>query len=305
MNRLAAGAVAVSCGIAGAALYLAIVLGSPGALILVYLTQLPLFAAGLWLGAGAAVVAGAAATLMLFAASDLLASAMFAALNAVPVALLVRQALLARQREDGVTVWYPPGLLTAWLTAFALVGLGTAIAVLGGPAEMQAQLRLIVETALQRLPYPTNPEMTGIADGLAVVIPGIVVASWMVMAAVNGILAQGLLTRFGLNWRPAPDPAALELPLWIAFALAIGSGLTLFPGGSRFVGINMMVALSVPFSLSGLAVIHAGVRRLKHPRAALIVFYIAAALFGWPLFVAAALGLFETCFGLRRRLQTR
>src|SRR5665213_2147716 len=124
MGRLAAVSAAVLCGVGGGALYLAVLLGSPGALILVYLTQLPLFAAGLWLGVGAAVIAGTTATLMLLAASDVLAAAVFAGLNAVPVALLVRQALLARRAPDETVAWYPPGLLTGWLTAIAFAGIG-------------------------------------------------------------------------------------------------------------------------------------------------------------------------------------
>ena len=119
MGRLAAAAIAVLCGVVGGSLYLAVVLGSPGALILVYLTQLPLFVAGLWLGIGAAAIAGATATLVLLAASDAMAALLFAAINAVPVVLLVRQALLAQRQEDGTVLWYPPGLLTAWLTALA------------------------------------------------------------------------------------------------------------------------------------------------------------------------------------------
>ena len=77
---------------------------------------MPLFAAGLWLGVGAAAVAGLTATLMLLAASDLLAAAVFAGLNVVPVTLLVRQALLARRQPDETVAWYPPGMLAAWLT---------------------------------------------------------------------------------------------------------------------------------------------------------------------------------------------
>ena len=50
MTRIAMAAAAIGCGLAGACLYLALLLASPGALILVYLTQLPLFIAGLWLG---------------------------------------------------------------------------------------------------------------------------------------------------------------------------------------------------------------------------------------------------------------
>ena len=44
------------------------------------------------------------------------------------------------------------------------------------------------------------------------VIPGIVAASWMIMLVANGALAQGVLARFGANWRPSPDLAGLGLP---------------------------------------------------------------------------------------------
>ena len=97
MNRLPMAAIAVLCGGLSACLYLALLLSSPGAMILVYLTQLPLFFAGLWFGAAAAAIAGLSGAVVLFAAGDILAAAIFAALNAVPVVVLVRQALLARR----------------------------------------------------------------------------------------------------------------------------------------------------------------------------------------------------------------
>src|SRR5690242_21736264 len=109
MGRLGTAAIAVACGIAGGMLYLAVMLGTPGGLVLVYMTQLPLFIAGLWLGTGAAALAGLTGVLVLLAASDLLGAAIFAAVNAVPVLLLVRQALLARAGSDGAVLWYPPG----------------------------------------------------------------------------------------------------------------------------------------------------------------------------------------------------
>src|SRR5690348_9074002 len=105
MGRPANAAAAIACGAVGGFLYLAVVLGTPGALILVYMTQLPLFLAGLSLGAGAATIAGLSGSLVLFAASDLLGAAVFAALNAAPVVLLVRQALLAQRRSDGTFAW--------------------------------------------------------------------------------------------------------------------------------------------------------------------------------------------------------
>src|SRR5947208_6133083 len=221
MNRLATAAIAAAWGGVSACLYLGLVLGSPGALILVYLTQLPLFAAGLWLGAGAAALAGLTATVVLLAASDLLVAAIFAALNAVPVAILVRQALLARRGNDGTPVWYPAGRPTIWLTGLALGGIAAALLLLGGPEGLQATLRDIVGRALDHLTEGTLPDRDRVAATLAAIIPGVAAASWMVMAVLNSTLAHGVLARFRLAWRPSPDLAALSLSRWLTLALGI------------------------------------------------------------------------------------
>jgi hypothetical protein len=302
MGRFRSAAVAFGCGLGAACLYLAVVLGSPGALILVYMTQLPLFLAGLWLGAGAAALAGLTACLILLAASDFLAAAIFAALNAAPVVLLVRQALLARRSEDGTLAWYPPGRLAAWLTGLALIGIAAGFVLLGGPDGLQATLQDVVASVLDRLAGEAMPQRDQVAGTLAMVIPGVVAASWMVMAVINAALAQGVLARFGMNWRPSPDLAELGLPLWLPIALAVAAAAIVVGGSARFVGINMAIALSVPFCLAGLAVLHVAARRLSHPAMALVVFYTLAGLFGWPLVAIAVLGLLESWLGLRRRL---
>jgi hypothetical protein len=295
-------AVAVGCGVIGACLYSAVLLGTPGGLILVYLTQLPLFVAGLWLGTTAVAIAGATACIVMLALSDVIAAALFAALNAGPVVLVVRQALLARSAPDGALRWYPPGLLMGWLTALALGGVAVTLLLLGGPDGLQAGVREVVGHALDRITDQRIPQRDQIAATVALVMPGIVAASWMVMAVINGSLAQGVLARFGAAWRPSPDLAALTLPSWITILLGLAAAATAFGGPSRFVGINTMIALSVPFCLAGLAVLHAAVRRLTHPAVALVIFYTVAAMFGWPLLIVAVLGLLENWLGLRRRL---
>lgn len=302
MGRPSSVAAGVGLGAVAGLMYVAVMLGTPGALILVYMTQLPLFAAGLWLGTGAVVAGGVAGSLVLLAASDLLGAALFAVLNAVPVALLVRQALLARRRDDGSLAWYPPGLLAAWLTAYALAGIGVAVLLMGGPETLQASLRDVLSQVLDRVYGRRLPNRDQVAETLATIIPGIVAASWMVTAVVNGALAQGVLARFHANWRPSPDLAGLGLPIWLPIALGVAAAATALGGGPRFVGINAMIALSVAFCLAGLAVLHAAVRRLSHPVMALVFFYSTAALFGWPFLVIAILGLLESWLGLRRRL---
>jgi hypothetical protein len=302
MSRLVAVAVAIACGVAGGVLYLAVDIARPGALILVYMTQLPLFLTGLWFGTGAAALAGLTGSALLLAASKLLDAALFAAVNAVPVVLLVRQALLARVRSDGTVVWYPPGLLTAWLTGLALAGLGGALLLFGGPQGLHATLQSVVSQVLDRLARRPLPNRDEVADALALLIPGIVAASWMVMAVINAALAQGVLARFGANWRPTPDLARLGLPLWVPLALGLAAAATIFGGPFRFLGINMIIALLVPFCLAGLAVLHTAARRLSNPAMALVCFYTVAAMFGWPFLVIALLGLLESWLGLRRRL---
>jgi hypothetical protein len=301
MGRLGIAGSGALLGALGAGLYLAVLTGSPGALILVYLAQLPLFAAGLWLGGGAAAVAGLTASMVLLAASDIVAAALFAGLYAAPVVVLVRQALLARSGPSGALEWYPPGMLTAWLTGLGLAAFVAALLLLGGSNGIEALLREALAPAIDRFVDENGAARDALTALLALVIPGVIAASWMVMTASNATLAQGVLARFGRAWRPSPDLAALTLPKWIPLLLAIAAAATAFGGTARFFGINVMIVLAVPFCLAGLAVLHTLVRRLPRPQIPLVTFYVLAGLFGWPLLVIAVLGLLDAPLGLRRR----
>jgi hypothetical protein len=294
-------AIAALLGVAAALLYLAVALGSTGAAILVSLAQLPLFLAGLWLGLGGAAIASSSAVLVLFAAADWSDALLFAALDAVPAVVLVRQALLARRNAEAGLEWYPPGQLTAWLAGLALLGLGVGILALGGPHGLQDLLRRALDPALAQLTDASAAERTALEGVIAFVAPGVTAASWMVMTATNGVLAQGVLARFGANWRPSPDIAALALPFWLPLVAAAAAAATLFGGDARFVGVNVLIALVVPFCLGGLGLFHALARQYARPAVPLTIFYVLAGLFGWPFLVAAVMGLIDASLGLRRR----
>jgi uncharacterized protein YybS (DUF2232 family) len=121
------------------------------------------------------------------------------------------------------------------------------------------------------------------------------------MTATNGSLAQGLLARFGASWRPSPDLAALGLPMWIPVLLAFAAGATLLGETARFIGVNVLIVLAVPFCLAGLAVLHTVARRFPRPAVTLVTFYLLAGFLGWPLLLIALLGLLDSPLGLRRR----
>jgi hypothetical protein len=288
-------------GALGAALSLAVLTGSPGSLILVYLAQLPLFAAGLWLGVAAAAAAALTASVVLLAVGGIIAAALYAGLYAVPVVLLVRQALLARNGPQGAVEWYPPGLLTAWLTGLGLAALAAALLLLGGPSGIEALLRESLAPAIDRFVNESEASRGALTAELARVVPGVVAASWMVMTASTAMLAQGLLARFRVSWRPSPDLAALTLPIWVTVVFGVAVTATAMGGAARFLGINVMIVLAIPFCFAALAVLHAAVRRLRRPQIPLVGFYVLAGLLGWPLLVIAVVGLFDALFGLRRR----
>jgi hypothetical protein len=275
--------------------------GSTGSMILVYLAQLPLFAAGLWLGTGASASAGFVAGLILAGAGSLPAAGLFAALNVAPVVLLVRQSLLARTGPGNAVEWYPPGLMTAWLTGLGLVAAAVTFVFLGGPQGAQAALREALAPALDHRLDEITSELDELLAFVAFILPGIVAISWMAMTITNASLAQGLLARFGANWRPSPDLAALGLPIWIPVLLAGASGATLLGGTARFIGVNLLIVLAVPFCLAGLAVLHTVARRFPRPAVTLTVFYLLAGFLGWPLLLIALLGLLDSPLGLRRR----
>jgi hypothetical protein len=301
VNRPGGAAIAALLGGVAALPYLLAPAGSLGAIILVCLAQLPLFAAGLWLGVGASIIAGVAGSVILVAAGNLLAAVVFAGLNAIPVVLLVRQALLARTGAGGAIDWYPPGLLSAWLTGLGLAAIAATMIMLGGPDGMRAALH---EALAPTLDYSVDGNPVGreeLLGSLAFVLPGIIAVSWMGMATTNGILAQGLLARFGANWRPSPDIAVLGLPVWVPVLFALTAGVMLLGGTTRFIAVNVMIVLGVPFSLAGLAVLHSFARRLSRPTIPLVTFYVLAGLFGWPLLLVALLGVLDSSLGLWRR----
>ena len=71
----------------------------------------------------------------------------------------------------------------------------------------------------------------------------------------------------------------------------------------RFVGVNVIIILTLPFCLAGLAVLHTIARRFSRPNVPLVGVYVLTGLFSWPLLVVIFLGLLDTSLGLRRHVR--
>ncbi len=302
--------VAAGAGLVGAMLFASLITGSVAAFILAYLAPLPLFAVGLALGVGAAAVAAAAGTLAVLAVGGLLLGTLFALLNAVPAAFISRQALLNRTTADGRVEWYPPGRLVLWLAGVATaVFTVLVLATASLPGGLEGFTREFLMRAFQPADE-TSPNALGLpaesaaqlAADLARYLPGIVAVSWMVMMAVNGALAEGVLVRFGLNRRPAPRVADIELPKWLPLGLAIAAAGAFMPGTAGFIGGNLLLIALATFTFAGLAVVHTLAESWNNRPLWLLVIYSLTIVFTWPAVLLAVLGIIETWLGLRQRL---
>jgi hypothetical protein len=294
---------AVLAGVVSSALFLCLLTGVPGMVLLAYFVQLPLVFAGLAMGLTASMVAVVGALLINGVIAGAVATAIYAVVQALPALIVVRQALLSR--HDGATVeWYPPGRLLAILTGLAGAGVALAyLMLLDHPGGLQGAIEEFLMAALADLgavevQAVPPPELST----WMFLFPGLMATSWLTMIVLNGILAQALATRLGWNRRPSPDLSSLELPSWLWPALG-AAGLIALLGdhGWGFLGRSLLIVFVVPYVFLGLAVIHTLVRRWSHPGWLLAAVYGALVLLGWPILAVLLLGFVEDWAHLRRR----
>ncbi|HEX6959516.1 MAG TPA: DUF2232 domain-containing protein [Ferrovibrio sp.] len=308
-------------GAASAAFVLTAASGPLG-FVLSYLAPLPLFFAGLTHGFPAAALAGAIGTLI-STVNGLQAAGIYLIIFALPVAVLVRQALLSRpaaeagpQSEvaDGLE-WYPAGrlltLLVGWAIGLFVLALLMAAGHEGGlPAALQPRIAEFLGALPPEATQGATAEgidLTAVAAKLAKLIPAGFAVSWLAMMTINGTLAQGLAGMLKQNRRPSPRYSALFLPRFLAMALiaALLAGFVL-PGSPGFIGGTVAAILAFPYLLQGLAVVHGVAARTAMPGVVLAAFYavlvVAGALGGILLLLVAILGLIEEWAGFRRRL---
>ena len=292
--------VAVLCGLLSAVLFVSLLLGLPG-MLLVYFAQLPVLFAGLTLGLSASAIAVVGAVVVIGLMLSMAAALGYALLHALPALFTVRQALLHRT-DQGKTEWFPAGLLLTQLTLLAGAGVILAFLLLGSepgglPGFIEAHLREgLTDLGLLDESSP-SPDLAR----LAAVIPGFTASSSLLMVMINFMVAQLLAMRGGWARRPTPNFDRLELPGWLWPGVAVAAVLVLAGGIIGDLGWSLLIVLVVPYLFLGLALVHVVVRRWSRPGLALAAIYGAMILLGWPILLVLLLGFVEDWAHLRRR----
>jgi hypothetical protein len=192
--------------------------------------------------------------------------------------------------------------LIGW--GLVVYGIGIAVMIAQGLDPVATLEQAMVETATALSGGQPQAPVIEVFRRMAVLIPGMVLTSWLVMTILNGALAQGLLRRGGRNLRPSLGLASLDLPSWTSGAFAL-SLVAAFLSTSLLGEVGTTVALLLGFAyfLVGLGVAHALTRGRPLRGLMLTLIYGAVLLLGWPAVILAGLGVIEQWAGLRRRAQ--
>jgi uncharacterized protein YybS (DUF2232 family) len=268
------------------------------------LVAAPLFMAGLGLGTLAGATASAVGVLAALAIHGTLNAAIFALSFGVPVAILIRQAMLSRN-IDGVTEWYPTGFLAATLTMIGLVlaVVYTAILpMLGVQEHAEAMMRAFAENFATSKDGVAVEELLDRIGWVMRLLPGMLTGFWMLALLAGGTVAQALLERMKRNLRPHPDFAGIRLPNWMAAVAAATMAAAVFaPEPVGDYAVSMAFAVCFGYLVQGLAVVHAFIRKIEGGTILLVIFYLLVFAPVWPAMLVVLLGAVEQFAEFRRR----
>lgn len=302
--------IGIGAGLAAALLFASLASGSLFAIVLFYLSPLPILIAGLgwsyWIGLIATLCAAASLALVfgpLFSLAFLLGVGL-------PAWWLGYLALLARPAErptpDGLE-WYPVGRLVLWTAFIGALTVVVAIPYFGTDAEtFHARLRDAIEAALglseQRAPgSPANPNRVLDVDLLASLAPPMVASLTTIIQVVNLWLAARIVKVSGRLRRPWPELPEIRFPPLAPLILAAAVAGTFLPGLPALASSVLTASLLMVYSILGFAVLHVVTRGMNSRAFVLGGVYAAVVIFGWPALILSVLGLADTALDLRAR----
>jgi hypothetical protein len=258
---------AFAAGLASAVLALWAMRGLPLGTLLLWLVPLPLFAAGFAFGAVASVAAGVVGTGLLLLLSNGFGMALYAAVFALPAALLVSASQAGIAPGGRLELSLPLALLGIWPVVL-LMGLALAV------DDLEGAMREAVSMGVRRMGI-------GMPDGMMEQVVRVKAAAagfWLALVMLgNGTGGYTIVARQGLARHMAPDWTEVALPRWYA-ALPLAAGLAWAVLGGA-VALSALLILLVPVFLLGVAGVHRRLRGRSGRVAFLAGFYVLMFLF--------------------------
>lgn len=284
---------AVFAGVTSAVCFYAVAVLRLGFMFMM-LPGLPVFYAGLTRGARTMGMAAIIAAALILFMSGLAGGIFFVLFSAAPAYIIVRRAVLCRKSSTQEREWFPLGLAFVELVALlALFVVATCFyyASQGGIGE--ALQRSIAEN-VQEMEPQVQELLLNLSSSLALIVIAASLWMWLLLAYINGWLAQKLAQTRGKALRPNFAITPFDMPRWMLGALTL-SGLASLTGGATvaFAGKISLLLLLFPYFLMGMALIHA--RAASWPNKGILLFMIYFFLLAqaWPALLIAGFGVWH------------
>lgn len=313
--------IGLGAGAASALLFASIISGSPLAILLFYLSALPLMLAAIAWSHMAGLFALLFAALALAAMLTSWIAFVYLAAIAVPAYVLAYLAMLGREvapasgTAPSQMEWYPVGRLILW-AAYIAFALATFVVLQFGTSfeEYQKEIRATFERVLRlqariaadqplKLPGVQNPEQ--FLNTLVAIMPAAAAVLSMLTSIVNLWLAGRVARVSGRLRRPWPDLNEISLPMAAAILLAAALAVSFASGMPGFIAAIAVALLFVAYAMAGFSVLHAITRSAGARTWILAGAWLSVMLLGWPLLFVAILGIADSVFDLRGRQASR
>ncbi|NJM34756.1 MAG: hypothetical protein HC850_08640 [Rhodomicrobium sp.] len=313
--------IGIGSGLVAAVLFASLANNTLLAILLFYLTPMPVLLAGIGWGARAALLSTITAVLLLGLVQSFQTAIGFALYIGLPGLLLSYLFLLHRivQPDEAAAgdaasgqaavEWYPLGRIVAWaaLIAGGLTSLGMLL--MGGDSDSyrNAVRALFDEEAMKQLQAVLGPdfgpaEMERFVERFTrFILPIFAAGFWLIVMIGNMWLAAKSAAISGLLARPAFNLIRVEYPpfLLAGFFAAVGLGLT--SGMLGLISTAFAGAIGTAFLILGLAVIHVSLARSPIKLLVLFGLYFGLFLTPWLAPVIMIIGLAEPFLQLRER----
>jgi len=306
--------VGIGAGVTSALLFATLATGQAFAVGLFYLTPLPILLAGIAWNHLAGAIAALTAGILLGAFLGLWFVLAFLIGIGLPAYILAYLAMLARPAANGSQEsldWYPVGrlvlagaLLAATATALTVPAFGTDAESYRGALKEAFERVLRAQTGTadgQPLTFPGVQDVPSFLDFLTIVMPPAAAVLSMITSLLNLWLAGRVARMSGRLTRPWPDLTELRFPPMAPLLLAAAVAGTFLPGIIAVIAGFFAATLLTAYAALGFAIIH-NVSRILPARALILsAAWLAVFLIGWPVLLAALIGLADSFVDIRAR----
>lgn len=274
-------------GVATIILSLGIATGSGVAVLLFFLSPLPIMIAGLGWGSVSGAIAVLVAAAGIGFSANFHTAAFILLTTALPAATAAHWLTLSRPADEiggpsDKLAWFPLSdvmFRLAIMTAIAFVTAGILV------GYDQSYVTSVADQMIARI-QEANPEFAFSDEGrngfIATItnfIPLVQPAMWLLVLAGNLYAALAVTRSSGNLARPRDMwPISMRMPRIAIVALGIAIAATFVPGGFGLVGNVFAGALLAGFTLAGFAVFHMRIQGQPWQLLALVVVYCAVAL---------------------------